>query len=139
MTIRSYHVRNMLLSYDKHLVNARRLARFRRAMLAANGEEEEGAESREAKRNQLVERVAKEIVENLIITGSDAPLVATIKERLEAVFGAALTFTYPPAEEDVHIFKETSAGPAEITGPDKVAILNKLWQVTLDTVNETML
>ena len=138
MSKKSFPVRNMLQQYDRQLVNARRLARFKRS-LRASGAEDEVTISREAKRRELVERVAREIVENLVITGSDNPIVSDIKRRLEKEFAQKLQFTYPPADEDLQIFKDTGEGHEEVTSEEKVMILNRLWAITLDRVDHTML
>jgi alkanesulfonate monooxygenase SsuD/methylene tetrahydromethanopterin reductase-like flavin-dependent oxidoreductase (luciferase family) len=129
-------MRNMLLSYDRQLVTARRLARYRRALSAAG---DAVTISREAKRHQLIERVAREIIENLLIAGSDNPIVDEIKARLEADTGEKLHFKFPPTEQDLQIFRETKQGHVEVTNQEKVQILNRLWKVTLDKVDETML
>lgn len=138
MTLRSLYVRNMLRGYDRQLVTGRRLARYTRG-LAAAGLEDEVRISREAKRRALVERVAREIVENLILSGSDNPLVASIKQQLNDDFGNSLTFTFPPTEQDLHVFVETPGGPREVAPHEKMQIMNRLWQLTLDKVDETML
>ncbi len=137
MTTRSFYMRNMLRGYDKQLVTARRLARHRRALAAVEPHEPEIP--REVKRRQLVERVAKEIVENLIIVGSDNPLVQEIHDRLNKEFGMELVFTFPPTEQDLQIYKIAHGRETEVTSEEKIRILNRLWQVTLDKVNETML
>ncbi|TVM18821.1 hypothetical protein DPQ33_04970 [Oceanidesulfovibrio indonesiensis] len=136
MTMRSFYMRNMLRGYDKQLVTARRLARYRRALGAGSDEE---PIPREVKRRHLVERIAREIVENLIMSGTDNPVVNDIKERLSNEFETKLTFAFPPSEQDLQIFKQTKGGPVEVTPEEKIRILNRLWQVTLDKVDDTML
>jgi hypothetical protein len=128
----------MLQKYGRQLVNARRLARFKRS-LRASGVEDEVTISREAKRRELIEKVAREIIENLIIAGSDNPIVHDITARLAADVGEDLQFTYPPSEDDLQIFRKSDQGPIEITSQEKIRILNRLWQITLDKVNDTML
>ncbi|QJT10619.1 DVU0524 family FlgM-associated protein [Oceanidesulfovibrio marinus] len=136
MTMQSFYMRNMLRGYDKQLVTARRLARYRRALGAGSVEEPIPPE---VKRRHLVERIAREIVENLIMSGTDNPVVNEIKERLNNEFGNQLTFAFPPSEQDLQIFKETKGGPMEVSPEEKIRILNRLWQVTLDKVDDTML
>lgn len=138
MTLKSTYFRNMLRGYDRQLVTGRRLARYTRT-LHGGGLEDEVRESREIKRRALVERVSREIVENLILSGSQNPLVASIKEQLNQEFGNRLSFTYPPSEQDLQVFIETTGGPREIAPHEKVQVLNRLWQITLDKVDETML
>lgn len=137
MTMKPYYLRNMLLQYDRQLVTARRLARYNRSM--GRGVTSEDPAAREAKRHALVERVAREIVENLLMSGSNSPIVEQIREELEKAFDASLLFEYPIEQPDLHIFKQTSSGPKEVTSQERMQIMNTLWQLTLDKVNETML
>jgi len=128
----------MLKSYGRQLTSARRLARFKQS-LAAAGAEEELTISRLAKRRMLVEQVSREIVENLIVTGSDNEVVGEILGLMDHEFGSALVFHYPPSELDLQIFRKEGEQEIEITGPEKTDIINRLWEITLDRVNETML
>lgn len=128
----------MLKTYGRQLTSARRLARFKQS-LAAAGAEEEVTISRLAKRRMLVEQVAREIVENLIVTGSDNEVVQEILKQLEGEYGTSFLFQYPPAEIDLQIFRLEGKEQTEVTGPDKQNIYNRLWEITLDRVNETML
>lgn len=138
MTIKSIFVRNMLLGYDRQLVTARRLAKYRRSLQAAEALDAVTI-SREAKRRQLVERVAKEIVENLIIAGADNPVVHEIKAQLEKEVGQELYFEFPLTEQDLQIFRNTEQGPQEVRNDEKMHLLNRLWKITLDKVDATML
>lgn len=133
---RPFYVRNMLLGYDRQLVTARRLARYNRSLGKGLGED---PDAKELKRRHLVERIAREIVENLLMSGSDSPIVQEIRKRLEHEFGHELLFEYPIAEQDLQVFKQTSAGPKEVTPQEKMQIMNSLWKLTLDKVDETML
>ena len=135
----AFDVRNMLRTYGKQATTARRLARYRR-MLRAAGAEDEVTISREAKRRELVQRVAAEIVENLIVAGSENPVVADIKEQLEEEYGGSLIYAYPPEEQDLQIFAVDEQGrPVEIVGEHKADFLRRLWEVALEKVDETML
>ena len=138
MTTNSFYLRNMLLHYDKQLVTARRLARYRQAMRLASGEEE-SAIPPEVKRRFMVERVAREIMENLLLAGSDNPVVREIRQKLEQELGETLTFTYPPTQLDIQVFRAGPEGPVEVAPAEKARILDRLWHIALETVDETML
>lgn len=132
-------VRNMLRTYGRQVTTARRLARYHRSLKAA-GAEDEVAISREAKRRELVHKVAAEIVESLIVTGSENPVVEDIKRELEHEFKTRLFFAYPPEEQDLQIFRVASGkDPVEVTGQDRTHILERLWHLTLAKIDETML
>jgi hypothetical protein len=128
----------MIDNYGRQLASARRLVRFRRA-LAAAGMQDQVSLSRQAKRRNMVERVAREIIENLLVTESDNPVVAEIRTRMEREVGFEFELAYPPAEPDMKIFKVTDQGPVELQGQSKSALLQRLWQVTLEVVDDTML
>ena len=138
MTTSPLQVRNMLRTYGRQLTKARRLARFRHA-LALAGAEDEVIISKAAKRRSMVERVAREVVENLLVSGSENPVVMEIKERLDAEFKQKFEFQYPPSELDMRIFKETGDGPGEVSVGEKNRILARLWEITLEKVDDTML
>ncbi len=128
----------MLKTYGRQLTSARRLARFRRS-LAAAGAEEEITISRQAKRMMLVEQVSREILENLVVTGSENETVQSILASLNEEFGERYEFRYPPAQIDLQVFRITDQGPQEVDGPQKQAVFKRLWEITLEKVNETML
>lgn len=86
-----------------------------------------------------MEQVSREIVENLVVSGSENEVVVEILEQVNNEFGESLEFAYPPAEIDLQIFKTGTMGPEEITGTMKQTIFNRLWEITLEKVNETML
>ncbi|GFK92693.1 hypothetical protein NNJEOMEG_00519 [Fundidesulfovibrio magnetotacticus] len=132
-------IRNMLRTYGRQVTTARRLARYRRTLRAA-GAEDEVEISREAKRRELVHKVAAEIVESLIVTGSENPVVVDIKKDLEAAFRTKFHFAYPPEEQDLQIFRLLGDNDAvEVTGPERVRVLETLWRIALERVDETML
>ena len=128
----------MLKTYGRQLTSARRLARFKRS-LAAAGAEEEVTISRLAKRKMLVEQVAREILENLIVTGSENETVQLILNELNLEFREDFQFQYPPSKIDLQVFRITDMGPEEVTGPAKNAVFKRLWEITLEKVNDTML
>lgn len=139
MSTMGFDVRNMLRTYGRQATTARRLVRYRR-MLRAAGAEDEVTISREAKRRELVQRVTAEIVENLIVAGSENPVVADIKAQLDEEYGADLIFAYPPEEQDLQIFVLDEQGQAvELVGEQKADLLRRLWEVALEKVDETML
>ena len=87
----------------------------------------------------MVERVAREIMENLIFSGSDNPTVQDVKERLTRELGEELIFRYPPADQDFKIFRIKDGEERELSEAEKQRAMARLWQVTLRAVDETML
>jgi hypothetical protein len=137
MNTHSFYTRQMLLRYSRQLVAARRLARYDRLLGRSMPV---GSEAAQAKRREMVERVAREIMENLIFSGSDSPIVLEVKERLADEVGEDLIFRYPPAERDFQIFRVDGQGDeVELGNGEKQAVMGRLWDVTLRTVDATML
>lgn len=137
MTVKSFYVRTMLRQYDKQLIAGRRISRYMGMARAHDGED--SASSPSVKRQAMIERVSREIVENLIFVGSMNPIVQEIKEELENEVHEKLTFTFPVGMMDMQILKETPAGPQPVSGAELGRILDKLWEITLDKVSATML
>ena len=138
MTAIPYQVSAMLRTYGRHVTTARRLARFRRSLRSVDDEETQV--SREAKRRELVGRVAAEIVENCIVAGSDTPVVEELKAELEEELGFPVVFAYPPEEQEMQIFRKDPGREAEpLLGEAKAAAMRRLWELALEKVDATML
>lgn len=135
VSIPSFYFRNMLLQYDRQLVTARRLARLR----AELRERMPAAVPTETKRRVMVEHVARELLDNLLFTGSDNPVVREVRQELNRTLHGEYSFRYPPGEVDVRIFREEPDGSRELTSEERKHILAALWEITLAKVDATML
>jgi hypothetical protein len=138
MVIHPVNVRLMLRTYGKQLTSAKRLARFKRA-LVLSGAQDQLTISREAKRKELVERIAQEVIENLLVNGQENPVVNGVLEDLEQDLGEKVLFDYPLDGGEVQLLRQTGEGPREIDPDEKMRILRRLWEITLDRVDGTML
>lgn len=138
MTIKSLLVKNVLQTYDRQIDSARRLVRLRQS-LAKSEALDSVSISREAKRRQLVERVAREIVDSLLVSNNPNAVVEDIKRELEAEIGQELLFSFPPTEGQLKILKQTANGTVQISAKERERILAKLWVIALKKVDETML
>ena len=151
MGIPSFYYRNMLLQYVRQLVAARRLARIRPgaepdAVAPApdrqpgeNPTEDNGETPAEARRRVMVEHVARELLENLLFTGSDNPVVQEVRQELDHRLNGRFSFWYPPGEVDVRIIRESPEGPRELSDEERREVLTELWDITLAKVDATML
>lgn len=138
MVVQPVNVRLMLRTYGKQLTSAKRLARFKRA-LALSGAQDMVSISREARRKELVERIAQEVIENLLVNGQDNPVVTRVLTDLEQELGERVLFDYPLDGGEVQILRQTPEGPQEVIPDEKLRIMRRLWEITLDNVDETML
>ena len=136
MDTQSYYTRQMLLQYGRQLVAARRLARYDQLL---GRERVTDTEVLSARRRAMVERIAREIMENLIFSGSENHIVQEVRENLAREMGEEYTFQYPAAELDFKIFRKTpDGGTEELMASEKQKIMGRLWEVTLRTVEATM-
>lgn len=138
MVIHPVNVRLMLRTYGKQLTSAKRLARFKRA-LVLSGAQDQVSISREAKRRELVERISQEVIENLLVNGQENPVVTGVLEDLEQDLGERVLFDYPLDGGEVQILRQTDEGAKEFNPDEKMRILRRLWEITLDRVDGTML
>ena len=88
-------VRMMLQGYEQQLLAARRLARLRMRRRMAAGDDPNDPDPA-ARRHLMVEKVARELYEALLYTGSDNPVVEEIRQELGREVGQDVQFTYPP-------------------------------------------
>ncbi len=149
MSTPSFYFRNMLNQYDRQLVAARRLSRLQTglgmpAAFAAHTENETAPEQKElspaqARRATMVEHVAREMLENLLFTGTDSPIVNEFRQELEDALGAHFTFHYLPGVADVQIIREDADGKRELGPEEREETLRLLWKITLAKVDATML
>lgn len=138
MTVNPFLVKNVVRTYDQHQETGRRIARFKKYM-DRSGQGDSVSISKEAKRRQLVEKVAGEIVDNLIGSDTTNPVVREIKSQMAKEFGKEVLFRYPSDGSGLQILKQTDQGVTELTNGEKDAFMRRLWEVALTRVNETML
>jgi len=138
MVVQPVNVRLMLRTYGKQLTSAKRLARFKRA-LALSGAQDMVSISREARRKELVERIAQEVIENLLVNGQDNPVVTRVLSELEQEMGERVLFDYPLDGGEIQILRQSTDGPQEIVPDEKMRIMRRLWEITLHNVDDTML
>ncbi len=138
----SIQFRMMHKHYELQLLTARRLARFRRNRMQVTGEESpDPAEQRK----EAVMKVAKELYERLVFTGTDNPMVDDITEQLGTALGSEVLLTYPaPAPlRDEHLrlllLPDSKQGsPTMLSGEEQTKALHLLWEITLKTVDKSM-
>ena len=133
----SAKLRMMLQGYEQQLLAARRLARFRVRMRLAHGDAPDDPDPA-ANRHACVEKVARELYETLLFTGSDNPVVEDIRQALGEEVGQQVRFTYPPGQR-LHIVGEGPDGMQPLTEDLQRMTRHALWRITRDKVDKSML
>lgn len=138
MPVNAFQNKTMLRTYGRQITTAKRLARYQRTLRAA-GTQDQVSISREAKRHELVQKVAQEVMENLLVEGNENTVVRGILARLEAEIGEKLVFDYPPMEQELQIYRVRGEEAQEVAPGERAAVMERLWRITLETVDDTML
>lgn len=133
----SFYMRNMLHQYGRQLVTSRRLARYHQVLRMNAGIAPEM--SPEMRRRIMVERVSRELFDNLLFTGSDNPVVGEVRRELAQALGEAVTFRYPPGQLDIAITKDGPSGQIEVSPEERGRILSQVWTIIRNRVDATML
>lgn len=130
-------MRIMLQGYEQQLLAARRLARFKVRRRLAEGEDPNDPDP-SIKRREMVEKVARELYDTLIYTGSDNPVVEEIRQELGREAGQEVQFTYPPGGR-LHIVGQGPDGLQALPEDKLRALRNALWRITRQKISESML
>jgi hypothetical protein len=127
----------MLHGYEQQLLAARRLARFKVRRCVAAGIDPRDPDP-DVKRRQFVEKVARELYETLMFTGSDNPVVEEIRRELSESFGQEVDFTYPPGGT-LCLVVRTPEGARPLTEEEQGRMRPILWRLTREKVDGSML
>jgi len=138
MTINNYTIQNMLRTYDEQMNTGRRIKRLNR-YLRRYSKKGTNLISNEDRRKQMVEKVAAEVIENLLTSKSDNPMVKEIKKKMEEKLQSRLVFFYPPNGDEMQILKGDPKDSTQLTEKEREKLMHILWETTIKTVNETML
>ncbi len=129
--------RMMLKGYEQQLLAARRLARFRVRKRLAEGQNPDDPDP-DAMRHVFVEKVAKELYESLIFTGTENPVAEEIRNELGEKLGLELEFSYPPGER-LQILAHGPEGPRPLDADEQRRSRYALWSLTRQKVDQSML
>ncbi len=144
MQSKSLHTRIMLQQYELQLLTARRLARHRRNQRLDEGEDIKPTLDPSVSRKLVVQRVARELYDTLLSTGSENPMVETIVKKLSAALGTKVLFQYPTPsplqDEHLRLLRAPEEGeslPMPLSEEENMEALHLLWKIVLTTVEES--
>ncbi len=141
---KSLQTRLMLQHYQLQLLTARRLARHRRKQQLLLGDEVPPLANSQELRKRVVRKVAQELYESLLSTGSDNPMVEDIVHQLSKALGAKVLLHYPtpsPLQEEhlrlLYVPREGDGQPIPFEEKENREALYKLWEIVLKTVEKS--
>ena len=89
-------------------------------------------------RGLYVEKVAQEVYESLLFTGSDNPVVEEIRRALSERVGFTIRFTYPPGE-GLCFVRQDDRGARKLSAELQSRVRRLLWRITRDKIDRSML
>lgn len=126
---------NILRNYQRQSSTTSQLAKLRKLVNQEMQETDKAELSRKGKRNQLVENISKEIMDNLLTSKTTNPVVSEIKQELNQEYNTSFLFEFLPKENRTIIRKENGGQVGE---EERSEIMDRLWKITKDKVDKTM-
>lgn len=130
-------LRQRVQGYELQLLAARRLTRLRTRMRLAAGEAPHDPDP-SPQRGLYVEKVAQEVYESLLFTGSDNPVVEEIRRALSERVGFTIRFTYPPGE-GLCLVRQDDRGSRRLSSELQLRVRRLLWRITREKIDRSML
>lgn len=128
-------IQNILRNYQRQSSTNKQLAELRKAVNQKPTENDRVKLSSQGKREQLVENISREIMDNLINSKTENPVVSEIKQELEQEFNTSFLFQFIPKENRTIVRKGNGEQVGEL---ERNQIMDRLWELTRKKVNETM-
>jgi hypothetical protein len=140
MIIHSYMLKNMMRSYDRQLDNGQRLERIKKHLSPLLTREEQQKDGHgQTKRDQLVQQISREIMDNLLGSGSTNPIVGEIKEELLREFPEKLFFSYGAEDCELQILRSTPQGVEPLSPEERDKVMTRIQEITRDKVSRTLI
>lgn len=128
--------RNIFRQYEKQLLAARQLARFRARNLGVDPRDYEEP-SPQRHRGNCVSKVAEELSLSLMISGNPFPVFESIRKDLSRQLNKEVEFVYPPGKK-LRIFVRESNGLRPLNEQEQELADRELERITLHHVDEEM-
>lgn len=129
-------IQNILQQYNRQQYKTKQLAKLRESMPQRPQQGDRVSLSQQGRRQQLVEDIAQEIIHNLLVSGSTNPMVQEVKAELESEVGRPLLFQFLPKENRLDVRKDNGE---RVSAEEEEHILQRLWDLTRQKVDETMM
>ncbi|WP_462323448.1 DVU0524 family FlgM-associated protein [Desulfoplanes sp.] len=139
MITHAYMLKNMMRSYDRQIGNGQRIERIKKYISPLTGEERGGGASDQSRRSRLVQQISKEILDNLLGSGSTNPIVQEIKTELDREFPIELIFSFGPQDKEVQIIRRLKEGTVTLSDEEKALVLARAQEIIQEKVGRTMI
>ncbi len=129
----STKILNIIQKYHDQLSRTRRVMVLKKALRLMEPSEDRVTLSREGKRRELIDKLSKEIINNLIVSEEPEGIAGEIKEKIEEQVGIKLLFEFDPKEKAIIVRKENKMRFSE---RDQEKILKLLKTITKEKLEQ---
>ncbi|GAB6887912.1 hypothetical protein JCM13304A_14100 [Desulfothermus okinawensis JCM 13304] len=91
--------------------------------------------SKDGKRKELISRLTKEVVNNLILAKNQPEIVEEIKQELENEYGHKLLFKFNPKEKSLTVRREDKR---PLSDEEQENLLKRIWDITYNKLNSVL-
>ncbi len=139
MIIHSYMLKNMMRSYDRQIDNGQRLERIKKYLTPLTGESRGTDRFEQDKRERLVQQISREILDNLLGSGSTNPIVQEIKDELDREFPDGIFFSYGISDNELKIMRVTGNRTITLPPEDRDKVMERVKEITRKKVDRTII
>jgi|GEM_PF-958147 len=139
MIIHSYMLKNMMRSYDRQIGNGQRLERIKKYLGPLTEESQGTNRFGHDKRERLIQQISREIMDNLLGSGSTNPVVQEIKEELDREFPEGLFFSYGISDNELKIMRVTGNRTITLPPEDRDKVMERVREITREKVDRTII
>lgn len=139
MILTDYHVQHILRAYTQQLSTKSRISKEKLAKQV--GQRDEVTISKESKKMLIIDKIAEEIVSQLVSGSPRNETGKAILKRLSQEYGQPLDVTSEDGEGMVfRVLSENNGGPQEYLSPqENNALRQKLYEVTKTFIHEHLI
>ncbi len=126
---------NALQQYHHQLTRSKRILAIKKSLGIDTESEDQVSLSQEGIKRELIAKLSKEIVNNLLTAKKQPRLVKEIKQELEKEFDKKLLFEFNPKEKSIRVRREDKE---ELDVIEQEKIIKRLWDLTYNKINSTL-
>ncbi len=130
----SAKILNILQKYNDQLSRTKRAVVFKKALKIKESSEDKVTLSKEGRRRELIDKLSREIINNLVVSDEPTGIAMEIKGEVEEEVGMRLLFEFDPKEKSIIIRREDKTRLSPIQQKEIVGILKKVTREKLEKI-----
>ncbi len=127
----SAKILSVIQKYHDQLSRTKRAVVFKKAMRLLQPPEDRVTLSQEGRRKELIHKLSREIINNLMVSKEPTGIALEIKESLEEKLGQRLFFEFDPKEKSIIVRREDKSRLAKEEQEEVLQTLRSLTEEKL--------